>query len=223
MAGSGAPACDCFPQGGDISGIGAAAAPQNGGTQIQEPGHPPSVFLRPDFIDRLAVFHRWEAGVGFDQQGKVGPLGQLLGDGVDFKGPQGAVDADGICAHPLQGEGHGPDIAAGEGAPPLVKGHGAEHRQGGVLLGGQQGRPHLLEVGHRLNDDEIRPGCAGQYLFPKLPIGCLKGEGPHGLQQFPQGADVQRHQTAKVCGRFAGDGHCRWDNLIWGMATPLEF
>ena len=129
---------------------------------------------------------------------------QLLHQGDQLIRAQGTVETQGVRAHPLQGESHGGDGTSGEGPPAALEGHGAQQGEVGAFLGRQYRHPGFVQVGHGLDDDEIRPRLdPGPDLLGELFIGLLQGEGACGFQALPQRSQIQGHQGVGLLGR-----HC---------------
>ena len=200
---------------------GAAAAPQDGHAQVGKGLHLPGKLLRGDLI---LVGHRVrQTGVGLDNNRQIRPLHQFLRQWQNLLGAQGAVDADGVHAQSLQGEGHSRNRAAGKGAVVLLKGHGHIDGQITALLGGQDSGPHLSQVGHCLKDHQIGPGGGPSlHHLPEEVIGLLKGQGAQRLQQLADGAHVQSHQGAGLFRRLSGHLDRLSDHLLHRIAGTRQ-
>ena len=181
-----------LPQQCDILRRSAAAAAVQLNAQPGQLCHAPGKLLRRNVIPRAPWVGQARIGLDGDRHG--GPPGQLPHQRGHLPGAQGAVHSDGICPHPLQGQGRRGRVAAQEGAAPLLIGHGDDDGQAAVLLSGQQGGPGLLEVGHGLDQNQVRPGLdTGAHRLGKDIHRLLKAEGASGLQQLAGGPHVQGH------------------------------
>ena len=207
----------------DVFGSRAAAAAHKSDGQVEIRLQKLDVFLGGKGVfPRLGI---GQTGIQLDGQGQGGMLCQPLQGGQHFVGAQRAVDADGVGAHTLQHHAHGGHIAAQKGAAGLLIGHGHQHRQVGVLLGGQNGTASLGQIHHGLEDDGVGPGVLGghAHFFINL-VALVKGHGAHGLHQLAAGAGRHGHLGVGAPGGVLGaaDGHR--DDLLHRMtrAGQLE-
>ncbi len=137
---------------------------------------------------------------------------EALSKGQNLGRAKRAVDADGI--RPKAGGGNGVAFhgASGKGAATALKAHRSEHRQVTVFLCGQDGGFQLIQVGHRLQKDEVCSGCGtSAHDLGKLCAGILKRQGTGGGQQFAEGADIQCYQGTGFLRGTAGAGDGRFD------------
>ena len=180
---------------GQVFRGGAAAAPHRLGPGLYDLRHQRPEFLRPHVIAGLALPLGGQPRVGVHNHRQRGELSEPPGQAQHLLGPQPAVQAQ--CVHPqaLQ-HGHGSlQAPPGQQLPGLVKGHGDVHRQAGALLRRQHRGLHLVQVAHGLDEHAVRPGGSPcLHHLPKGGHGLLKGQVPHGGQQLPCGAHVQRHR-----------------------------
>ena len=96
--------------------------------------------------------------------------------------------------------GGGPE----EGAPVRLKGHGGKDGQARLLLYGEHRSAHLGEVGHGLDDDEIRPGLLGGARHAgKLAVRLVKAHRAERPQQRAERPDIARNvaRSRSPCGR----------------------
>ena len=218
------PALQLPPQQGDILRCGAAAAAEHLYPQVCQGGQAVGKLRRRDVI--AGAVRVRQSGIGFQDDGQSGPPQQFLHQRGHLPGAQGAVHSDGVRPQPLQGQGGAGGGAAQEGAPRGLIGHGHQHRQAGVLSGRQQGGPGLLEVGHGLNGDQVRP-CrrAGLHHLGKDVHRLFKLQGAGGLQQLADGAHVQGHQPpapGRLPGHRDGGGdHLRHRPSAVGQLLPV--
>ena len=218
-------ALDCPPlQGrthfGDVLRGGAAAAAVALHPQLGELSHRLGELIRRDVVARPARVG--QAGVGLYRDGQGGPLCQLPHQPGHLPGTQGAVDSNHVRPHALQGKGGAGRGMAQEGASPLLIGEGDDHRQGAVLLHRQQGGPALLEIGHGLNLHQVHPSLhPAAHLLGENIHRSLKIQRPSGLQQLPDGAQVQGHQGFPG-GGLPGNGDGGRDDLLHRLSSAFQ-
>ena len=88
-----------------------------------------------------------------------------------------------------------------------------------MFLDRQQGGLGLIQVGHGLNDRQIRPGGrAGHSHLPEDLVGLLEAQAAHGLQQLPQGTHVQGGPSAGPGAGLPGQAHSRAHHLFHAAA-----
>ena len=201
-----------FPCQGDVGGIGAAASAQALDPQPGQVSHAVCKLFRCNVISLAAWVGK--PGVGLGHQGQRGPAGQLLQQRRKLPGPQRAVDTDGVGPQALQGQGHRGKIAAQEGAPVVLKGHGTDHWETGIFLYSQKGGLDLIEVGHGLQQHQVGAGLgAGPDHLSEAVVGIVKAQGAGRLQKLAQRADVQSHQGAVSYG-LPGQTHIGGDDCL---------
>lgn len=130
-----------------------------------------------------------------------------------------------MASAPQTGGGNGVAFhrAAGKSAAAALKTHGSEHRQVTVFFGRQDGGFQLVQVGHRLQKDEVGSGSSTSADdLGKFFVGILKSEGTGGGQQFAQGADVQRYQCAGFLPGTAGAGDGSRDDFLDTTAAASQ-
>ena len=199
--------CKGLPQQTDILRRGAAAPAHH-----RDAGAGIVLHLggKPGGVQIIAAVGVGQPGIGLDKDRQIRRHhpAEPTGKRQDLGRAQRAVDADG--RRPQPGRCHAETFhrAAGKGAAPAFEAHRGHHRQVAVFPGRQNGRLQLIEIGHGLKADQIRPGRrAGPHDLRKAPVGFLKGEGPGRDEQFPQGPHIQRHQGAGAPGTPSGAGH----------------
>lgn len=166
----------------------------------------------------MSVHRVGKPRIGLGDDGQAGVPAQLTQQRQQLVRSQRAVQADGVGSEALQRTRHRGDGTAGEGPPSLVKGHRDKDRQIGLLLHGQQGGLGLIEVGHRLDRDQIGPRRrAAARHFPKQRIGLLKTEASHGFQQLSQRPHVQGDPGRRSSNGLLGQGHPRRDDLLYAV------
>ena len=169
----------------------------------------------------MPVHRVGQTGVGLRDHGQARAAAERCEDVRQLIRPDRAVYADRVRAEALECARHGFHGAAREGAPALLKAHRHEHGQGSGLLHGQQRRLRLVEIAHRLDHGEIRPGLlSGLGDLREELIGRFKRARPHGLEQLAEGANVERDLRAVVCGVLR-KAHRGGDNLVHGSADAL--
>ena len=154
-------------------------------------GHRGGVLLGPNTVDRLAVLYMRETGVGLHHDGFGGNAEHALHKGANLGRAERAVDADDIG--PERVERYGGHFGRGpeEGAPVRLKGHGGKDGQARLLLCGEHRSAHLGEVGHGLDDDEIRPGLLGGARHAgKLAVRLVKAHRAERPQQRAERPDI---------------------------------
>ena len=211
-----------FFQAGDKLGVGAAAAAQHGNAGGQVGGH---LRRKPGGPDVVAAVGVGQPRVGLDKHRH--PCGnhpaKTLGERQNLPGAQRAVDAHGVSAKARRRDAVALHRAAGKGSAPGFKAHGGKHRQIAVFLGRQDGGLELIEVGHGLDKDKVRPGgSSGAHHGGKLGAGILKGQGSGGGQQFPDGTNVQRHQRAGLLRSRAGAADGGLNDLLHRVAGARQ-
>ena len=195
----------------DILRCGAAAATHHGNADVL-------VFLhllhKTGGVQTVGTVRVGQARVGLDEHRQAGrhTAAEPFGKGQNLGGAKRTVDAHRIHAKARRCDGVAFHRAAGEGAAPRLKAHGGKHRQSAVFLCGQNGGFQFIQVSHGLQHDKVRPRRrTGPDDLGELGAGIFKGEGPRGSQQFPQRADVQRHQRPRLRGGLPcavdGGGH----------------
>ena len=208
---------------GDKGGCGAAAAAHHRNTDGSVFFHFGGKAVR---IQVVAAVRVGQTRIGFDKDRHTGghAAAKPLSKGQNFLGAKRAVDAHGVRAEACRRDGVAFHCAAGEGTAPALEAHRGKDRQGAVFFGGQDGGFQLVQVGHRLQKDEVGTGCrACTDDLGELGIGILKAQGACGNQQLTQGADVQRHQCAGSIGGLAGAGDGCRDDILHRMAAACQF
>jgi hypothetical protein len=108
----------------DVLGRGAAAAADDADAQLlDETGLVLDELLGGEVVVHLAVDDRGQPGVGHDDDGHPAGLGQVAHVLGHFDRAGGAVDADDVRAHRIEGHQRGRDLGAGQHAPGELDGH----------------------------------------------------------------------------------------------------
>ena len=166
---SAAPLC----QQADVIGCCAAAAAHKRDAEREIFLHCAAEFFRGNVV--LIGIEVRQAGVRLDEHGQVCPRAELSRKRQDLLRAEGAVDAHGVGAQPLERHGHGRHGDAGESAPVRFKAHRAENGEGGVLLCGKQGGLDFQQICHRFKHDQIGPGlCARHDNLAENIVGFVK-------------------------------------------------
>ena len=179
---------------GDVVGIGAAAAAHNRHARLDERFDGFHVGFGRNRVDRAAVHHGRQTGVGLQHDRAGGPGEHRAHQGRERCRPQRAVDAHHVDSQGRKRKGGHFGARAQKGAPVLFEGHRREYRKVGLLFAGEDGGLHLEQIGHRLDDEEVGPvGGRRASLFGEELVGVVEGVGAHGLEQSAAGADVGGH------------------------------
>ena len=201
---------------------GAAAAAQHGDSQLLIGLHLAAIFLRRNVV--AAAVCPGQAGIGLHKHRNLRPgrFAQGFGHGVDLRRTERAVDAHGVRSKAHRGGGKALHGAAGKASAVGLKRHGNHHRQAAVFLGRQQRRFHFVKVGHGFQHDHVRLVAAGAHDLRKILVGVLKVQGSGRLQQFAQGAYVQRHKRPGRLSRLAGTLQRSGHQLLHRVTGPLQ-
>ena len=202
---------------------GAAAAARREQVQLPVRLHLHPIELRGDVVAGAVGTGQTRVGLDEDREAAGHGLSQPLRHREDLLGAQRAVDADGIRPQTPRSGGEALHRTAGEGAAPRLKAHAGQNGQGAVLLGRQQSRFQLVQVGKRFKEDEVSPSRhTGPDDAAILGHSVLKGQRAVGLQQLPQRADVQRRQCAVGGARPLAVGNARRNNLFQRVGAARQ-
>ena len=200
-------------QRGDRGRRGAAAAADDRDAGSEVVPHGRGEIIGAEVVAAVRV---GQAGVRLDKDrhpGRHNPA-EPFGKGQDFGRAERAVDADRVRPETDRRDAEALDRAAGEGAAAGLKTHRGEHRQRAVFLGGEQCGLELIEVGHRLDDDEVGPGRSTcPHNGGKPGNGFLKPERAGRGEQLAQRADIKRDQRAGLGRGRSGAGDRGGDRL----------
>ncbi|KAF5039482.1 hypothetical protein DSECCO2_543460 [anaerobic digester metagenome] len=194
-------------QGFDVLGRGAAAAAQAGHAVGGQGGHRGGEGVRGKAEDRGAVDQLGQAGVGFDEHGRVAGREDGARNQDEFLGAGAAVGADEVHAHVL----HGPceDLGAGAGqADAALEGHADAHGQVADLARGHDHGTGLGQVELRLAQDQVDAASheASDLLLENLDEPA-EGNVAQRLDHLARGAHAAGHEDAFVHGLTRGAGH----------------
>ena len=162
----------------------AAAASHIGGTCLHQLWGPGAEISRRHREDGLAVYELRHTGIWLDADRLCRVFRDSLDDWYQLFRAKGAVDADDVCPHGIQGNGGSLRIRACYGAAVLTIGKLADHRQAGSVFGCQQGGTHFLNINKCLNEDIVSSGSfQGFGLLEIILVRFLKVQIPQGLHK----------------------------------------
>ena len=199
-------------QRGDVRGGRAAASAEDARAAPRQARHFRREILRPHVIDGTAVHDARHAGVGLDHDGRGGGVEE--GGSPRLRGVRAetAVEAERIDAEPFEQRRDGGGVGPGKKLAALVERHCRENGQIAVFARGEYGGLELVEVGHRLDDDEVGAGGGTvAHLFGEGGHGVLEVEVAERREEAARGADVESDEAVAAAGLVAcsagvGDG-----------------
>ena len=157
-----------------------------------------------------------------DKNGNAAPFQYFVNDRERVLRTKGAVHSQNIGAESAEGQRHCRSAAPGECAHVLLKGHRADHREVGVLPGGEEGGFYFHEIGHCFDRDEV---CvlSGNHDFPEHVVSLVHRHISGRAQHSSQGAYVKSHQDVGALGGFPGNFDSLLNDLLNGVFAVLEF
>ena len=204
----------------------AAAAAQNARPGAGERLHLLRERLRSGLVDGAPADDARQPRVGLRDDGRRRAVQERANPRFGPVGAEPAVDPQRVHAQAFERGDDGRRIRAREQLAALVERDGREHGQPApALLGGDHGRLELAQVGHRLNDDQVRPGRdAGGDRLAERRHGVLEAEVAERREEPAGGADVERDEALAAAGLLpgaAGVGDRGGDELGARMRRPL--
>ena len=175
----------------DVVGVRAAAAADDAHARAHHIHHRAGEILRRQVI--MPINRVGQTRVRFGNHGQGCHTAKLLKERQQLLRPLRAVQPNRVRAQAFQRPRHGRNCAAGEGAPGRVEAHRHPHRQRRMLLRGKQGGFCLVQVGHRLDADEVSARVHARVHNLREHIHRrLERQRAHRFEQFAQGPNIQR-------------------------------
>ena len=162
----------------------AAAAAHVGSPCLHQLRSPGAEISRRHREDGLAVYELGHAGIWLDADRLGGIFRDCLDDRYQLLRAKGAVDADDVRPHGIQGNGGSLRVRACYGASVFAVGKLADNRQAGGVLGCQQGGTHFLNINKCLNEDIVSSGSFQSFrLLEIILVRFLKVQIPQRLDE----------------------------------------
>ena len=141
-----------------------------------------------------ACFRVGQTGVRFENQRQIGACTHGLKNRRDLLRTKGAIHAQRIHAQRVQRHRRRIRTAAEERPAGSLERHRGKHRQIGTLLGRQDARAELVQIGKRFKKNALcaRRRARANHLRIQR-VGLVKFERPQRLKQFADGADVEQN------------------------------
>ena len=160
-----------------------------------------------------------QARVRLHHDGPLGDGEHPLRQRGELRRAERAVDADDVRAEGAQGDRCDLGTRAEEGAAIGLEGHRGGDRQIAVLLGRENRRLGLEQIGHGLDHEQVGPGRRrSANLLREKAICLIEGHRAERAEQRAKRADVGRHIP---CPGRTSASHGRTENLVQALARPF--